>query len=163
MTPIPEPACDIRAQIAAMLDDGHPKLAVLLVSGNEDLVPDLSPEIQRVDSSGGILLTRDGFCASMIRDGFDDLKMASILGYPEDKALVVERCGGEHVRLARAVQARDGEGSVVTEAFASPEGLDMAIEAMTGHVTRGGYLAILTPTEAIARRIILRAAERANG
>lgn len=165
MTPIPEPACDVRAQIAAMLDVDHPKLAVLIVPGNDDLVPDLPTPlgVYRVDTPVGVLLTRDAFCAELIAEDHCDLHMAGVLGYPEEKAAVVNACGGRHVHLARAVQARDAEGSVVTEAFTSPAGFVRTVNAITEHVPAGGSLAILTPIEAIARRLTVRGVERAHG
>ncbi len=163
ITPVPEPDSDIRAQIAAMLDQAHPKMAVLIVPGNE--VPDLpSPlGVYRVETENGTLLTRDAFSASLIANDPSDLNMAAVLGYPEDKWLVGERCGGEHVVLARAVQARDGNGNVVSEAFASPVGLVDTVRALEEYIPDGGYLAVMMPADAIMRRIALRLAEATNG
>ena len=161
MTPIPEPMCDLRAQVAALLDPMHPKRAVLIVPGNE--VPPV-PGVRHIERSTGTLLTRDPARAAAFADGHEhDATMAWILGYPEDKGEVVRACGRMPEFVARAVQARDAAGAVVTEAFTSPVGLDRTVEAIRAHVPGGGVLTILSPIEAITRRIMLRVLERANG
>jgi hypothetical protein len=157
MTPVPEPAADICAQIKAMMDSEHPKQAVLIVPGNEAPAA-TAAGVYRVDRPAGVLMTRDPHRALAFADhSDDDAAMAWILGYPEHKAAVVAACCGEPIRLARAVQARDAEGNVVTEAFTSPVGLERTIEAISAHVPKGGELLIMTPTEAITRRLFLRA------
>ena len=162
MTPIPEPMADIQAQVAAMLAPEHPKKAVLIVPGND--VPSLDAAVIRVESENGTLLTRDPVRAAAFADGHGhDATMAWILGYPEDKAAVVAACGGEHVRLARAVQARDASGNVITEAFTSPGGFYQTCRAIGEHVPDGGELVVLTPIEAIVRRLTVRQSEIANG
>jgi len=165
MTPIPEPACDIRAQIAAMLDVSHPKQAVLIVPGNEDLLPDLPTPlgVYRVDTPAGVLLTRSMWRAGAVENAPTDKVMAWVLGYPEDKDAVVAACCGNHVHDAIAVQARDIEGSVIIEAFASPGMRQHTVDTLLPHVPEGGALVIMTPISAISRRIALREAERAHG
>jgi hypothetical protein len=155
VTPLPEPAGDIRAQLAAVMDPAHPKRAAFLVPANAVRMP-LVTSAHIVPRSEGVLVTLDADVARAFRrapsetDAFDRV-MATILGYPEDKALVVSRCGGN----SRAVQARDAEGNVVTETFASPAGLDAARDAMRRHVPPGGELVELTAIEAISRRVLL--------
>ncbi len=162
MTPIPEPMADVRAQVAAMLDPTHPKKAALVVPGNE--VPAVLADVIRVDRPSGTLLTLDPVRAAAFADGHDhDATMAWILGYPEDKGSVVAACGGDPVRTARAIQARDADGNVVTEAFTSPTWFDRTYQAIGEHVPAGGHLVVLTPTQAIGRRVVLRLVERANG
>jgi hypothetical protein len=159
MTPLPEPAGDIRAQLAAAMDSGHPKRAAFLVPANAVRMP-CAPDAHIVPRPEGVLITLDADLARTFRRApseavaFDRV-MAAILGYPEDKALVVSRCGGRPVENSRAVQARDGNGWVVTETFASPAGLDAARKAMQEHVPPGGGLVELTATEAISRRVLL--------
>jgi hypothetical protein len=158
--PVAEPAGDIRAQLAAVMDPAHPKAACFMVPQDAHLVPlvlnafiEARPE--------GTLVTTDEALADLFRyapdDPYDfDRTMAQILGYPEDKALVVSRCRGEPAVHARAVQARDAGGHVVCETFASPQGFLGACEAMAKHVPPGGQLVILGAAGAIARRIAMR-------
>lgn len=154
MTPVPEPVCDINAQVAAMLDGGHPKRAVLVVPGNA--VPSVDVAF-RIERAAGTLLTNDRARADAFVEGHaDEGAMAWILGYPQDKTAIMVECGNNAMFLARAVQARDEQGSVVTEAFAAPSGLAMTQEVIGEHVPAGGGLMVLTPVDAIVRRVLLR-------
>lgn len=162
--PIPEPAGDIRAQLAAVMDDQHPKRACFLVPQNACQIP-LVPGAYVEARPEGTLVTRDGALADQFwdapseTDAFDRV-MAEILGYPEHKALVAARCDGDPARNAFAVQARDAEGYVVTEAYASAQGLVETFDAMKAHAPPGGGVWIMTPIESISRRIMLRLAEQ---
>jgi hypothetical protein len=157
VTPIPEPAADLRAQLAAVLDPSHPKVAMLVVPGNE--IPEIPPDLCVVTRPEGTLITRELWEALNFLYGYtSDSDMALMLGYPENKDDVVRSCGGD-LSLARAVQARDAGGNVVTEAFASPDGLQRTISVLSHHVPHGGALVALTPVEAICRRVALRCKE----
>jgi hypothetical protein len=159
MTPLPEPAGDIRAQLAAVMDPAHPKRAAFLVPANAIRMP-CAPEAHIVMRPEGALVTLDADLARAFQSAPDDTDtfdrtMADILGLPEAKPDMVAACGGRPAAMARAVQARDADGNVVTETFASPTGLDAARNAMRRHVPPGGELVELTAIEAISRRVLL--------
>lgn len=159
MTPVPEPPGDIRAQLAAVLDPQHAKQACFLVP--EDArglsIPEAGIDglivVRRVE---GVLVTTSTVRAGMFRAGCDEPTMAAILDYPEPKTVTAERCPKPVSQRARAVQARDGAGHVVTEAFCSPLAFLPTCAEMQRHVPAGGRLVILSPTAAIARRVALR-------
>jgi hypothetical protein len=163
MTPVPEPAGDIRAQLAAVLDPTHPKRACFLVPGDaERLKLDGLPKgAYAAVRDEGTLVTRErqlavAFeCADSATDAFDTA-MAEILGLPEAKPLMVERCRGQPELYARAVQARDAGGHVVCETFASPIGFLGACKVMAKHVPPGGQLVTIGAVIAISRRIAMR-------
>src|SRR5580765_4928 len=160
MQPVAEPAGDIRAQLAAVMDPQHPKLACFVVPEDKYLVPLVLNAFIETRSEGTLVTTNEDLansfrCAPEEPSAFDRI-MADILGYPEDKALVVSRCRGAPAANARAVQARDAVGHVVTETFASPIGLLDACAEMARHVPPGGELVILGSISAIARRIAMR-------
>jgi hypothetical protein len=81
----------------------------------------------------------------MITD--DDL--ALLLGYPESKADVFSRGGGV------VVQARDADGHIITEAYASGQRLAETVAALSRHVPLAGRLAVVWPADALARRVAL--------
>jgi len=167
VTPIPEPAGDIRTQLAAAMDPAHPKQACFVVPADHGQIPYvLAAHIVTRDE--GTLVTRDAgfadFFAMAPGDATEfDRTMAAILGYPQSKPDVVADCDGVPTARARAVQALDAEGYVVTEAFCSPVGLQETSAVLSRHVPPGGRLAVLTPIEAIGRRLLLREAENQNG
>ena len=111
----------------------------------------------------GRLVTLDKALALSFRhapyelDAFDAV-MAGLLGYPEAKPDVIAACDGRPIAKARAVQARDAEGWVITEAFTSPKWLGITQAEIRKHVPSGGTLVVLTPIEAIGRRLLLREA-----
>jgi hypothetical protein len=159
MTPEPEPPGDIRAQLAAVLDPSHPKLAAFLVpedATNLTMPQEGIPGVIVVRRDEGVLVTTDRARAEMFRRSADDTTMAEILGYPEPKDLVVERCPHPPGRHARCVQARDRDGHVVTEACCSGIGLLPTCAELQRHVPPGGELVIMMPIAAIARRVALR-------
>lgn len=156
----PEPVADVVAQINAALDPLHPKPAAFVVPGN--VVPGrLPPSAHVVSRPEGTLITLDAALAAQFAAGADDATMAAVLGYPESKLDVIRNCAGDCAR-ALAVQARDAEGNVVSEALCSPSGLSRTVAVMSAHVPAGGQLKILTPTAGIERRLMLRAAESVN-
>ena len=146
-----EPEGDIDAQLRALHDPSHPKVAVFLALGNEIDERPLGADVEVVRRREGVLLTTDPKRAdhfrtrSMITD--DDL--ALLLGYPESKADVFSRGGG------LVVQARDAEGHVVTEAFASLQRLADTVAELKRHVPLSGRLLVLAPADALARRLTL--------
>lgn len=84
--------------------------------------------------------------------------MAEVLGYPEAKPDVVAGCEGRPIASAKAVQARNKDGWVITEAFTSPKWLGITQAELQKHVPKGGAIVVLTPIEAIGRRLLLREA-----
>lgn len=159
MTPVPEPPGDIRAQLAAVLDPEHPKRACFMVP--EDARNLTMPEsgvdgLLVVRRAEGVLLTTDQGRAELFEHSASDANMAAILGYPESKDVTGQRCPRPVSERARAVQARDPAGHVVTEAFCSPLAFLPTCAEMSRHVPAGGTLVILSPTASIARRIALR-------
>ena len=156
MTPVPEPAGDIRAQLQATLDPAHPKRACFLVPGNAEHVdlhalPEGAYAAVRPE---GTLITADKQLAAFFEaipseTRAFDTAMAGILGLTEVKPLARPLDG-------RAVQARDAQGHVIIETFVSPMGLLDACTEMARHVPPGGELVILGSISAIARRIAMR-------
>lgn len=159
MTPVPEPPGDIRAQLAAVLDPEHPKRACFMVpadAANLTLPEGGIAGFIVAERAEGVLLTVDRHRAEMFKASADDANMAAILGYPESKDVTAQRCPRPVSERARAVQARDPAGHVVTEAFCSPVAFLATCAEMARHVPAGGRLVILSPTASIARRIALR-------
>ena len=159
MLPVPEPPRDIEAQLRAALDPDHPKRACFCVPLDQHLVPP-SLDAYIVRRPEGTLVTLYKRLAEAFERAADDTTMAWLLGYPEPKPIVMERCGGQDAVRARVVQARDCEGSVVTEAYTSPWGFLETCVEMERHVPDGGELAILMPIMAISRRVAMRWVQR---
>jgi hypothetical protein len=152
--PTAEPPGDIQAQIAAVIDADRPKRAAFLVHADRAQIP-YCIRAEIIERDEGTLITTFEPAADLFKqagtaaDEFDTA-MAIILGIPEQK------CRGRTELYARAVQARDGDGNVVQEAFASPAGLHETVIALEAHVPAGGILVIMPPVAAIQRRIDLR-------
>jgi len=166
--PMPEPAGDIRAQLTATLDPGHPKRAAFLVPA--DAVP-LDKEALRqagvhvAERDEGVLVTlRDDLAEMFLQPTYDtdafDALMAVVLDLPEPKPLVIKRCNGRIGTHARAIQARDRDGHVVQECVVSSTMFLPAIDSMRRHVPDGGRLVFLGTGMALARRAALRWVER---
>ena len=165
---VPEPEGDIRAQINAVLNPEHPKRACFTVRENYDIA--LPPEaydgreVYSEPRLEGCLFTVDKELAEIFRraphypPAAFDAVMAEILGYPEPKGDVIRRCSGRLFVRARAVQARNASDWVVHEALTSPAMLDCTLEELQKHVPSDGRLVVLTPTEALGRRLLLREA-----
>lgn len=151
---MPEPASDIRAQIAALRDHAHPKSVLFAAPGNKGDLP-LEPGLGMVltDRPWGALVTPDHETAEAFSEAMpDDAAMARILGYPEPKDAARAACPEAWLRV---VQACDWRGNVVTEALCSPKWLDRTRAALNAH----GHLRVLTPADALGRRLALRRAE----
>jgi hypothetical protein len=159
MMPVPEPRHDIEAQLLAAIDPDHPKQACFCVQADAFLIPP-AIDAYRVHRPEGVLVTLHKRFAEAFERSADDTTMAWILGYPESKDVVVQRCHGDHVNRARAVQARDDEGCVITEAYCSPTGFLETCEAMQRHVPDGGELVVLAPIMSISRRVAMRWCQR---
>jgi len=151
-----EPASDIRAQIAALLDRTHPKAAVFLAPGNAGDAPEFVRDIAKISRLEGVLLTADPekmreFAAATMPD---DAGMARILGYPEPKDAAMAACPAPFLRV---VQACDWKGNVITEALCSPGWFGRTIDALRPH----GNLRTLTVGQTHQRRFALRCQEAA--
>lgn len=159
---VPEPEGDIRAQFRALLDRDHPKEAVFVVPEDRDRVPEARGLLVEHRREGSLFTKREGLavmfcCAPNDEVGFDKA-MARILGLPQDKRSVFLACEGLPMARARIVQACDADGWVVTEAAAGPEQLQKTSEALQKHVPPGGSLRVMTPLDALGRRMLLREA-----
>jgi len=163
---VAEPEGDIRAQLRAMLDPDHPKRAVFVVpEDRERALMTRDPAVGLIIESRpeGTLFTKSDqlatafLCAPADDVGFDRV-MAKILGLPQTKREVFLACEGQPMARARIVQACDADGWVVTEAAAGPVHLQTTSEALQKHVPPGGSLHVMTPIEAIGRRLLLREA-----
>lgn len=144
----PEPASDLEAQIAALRDPQHPKLAVFVAAGNENEIPPLPRDVYVARRREGTLLTTDPGLATLYAQSphVTDADVARLLGYPETKADVIAR--GNPV----VVQARDAQERVVTEACATLANVKVTCDALHTHVPKGGRLVILSVLEALQRR-----------
>jgi hypothetical protein len=147
-----EPACDILAQIRALLDPSHPKDAIFIAAGNEGEVPDrLDPSITVVFRLEGSLLTINRVKAQLFQSKqyLADADLAEILGFPENKVDAVAS------GAAIAIQARDADGNVVAEAVTSPEMAGTTEKAMRAQVPIGGSLVSLSVLALQIRRAVL--------
>ena len=146
---IPEPEKDIDAQLRALQDRKHPKVAVFLARGNRIGDRRIASSVQVITRAEGTLLTTDKKRARYFasRPMITDDDLAFLLGYPETKADVL--ASGDGI----VVQARDADGCVITEAFASRERVSETIRALESHVPFCGRVEVLTPSAALTRRI----------
>lgn len=142
---IPEPTVDIAAQVAAMLDDAHPKKAVWVSAGSG--CPELPEYVHRLPLFSGTLLARDESDCERLRDDPRDETLAFILGYIEPKSAIV----GNPI----VVQARK-DSAVVLDMACS---LCRVTEAMDT-AERYGDVVLTTPKWALLRRLTLWNAER---
>jgi hypothetical protein len=147
-----EPACDILAQIGALLDQRHPKDAVFIAAGNEKEVPErLDPSIVVVFRSEGSLLTTNGTKAQLFhgKQFLTDADLAEILGFPENKVAAAAS------EAPFAIQARDRAGCVVAEAVTSPARAGETARAIGAQVPVGGSLVSLSGLALQMRRAAL--------
>lgn len=147
-----EPACDIAAQISALLDPAHPKDAVFIAAGNEGEIPgDLDQSLMVVARPIGIFLTTNSVKADLFQTkrSLADADLAHLLGFPETKAKAVE--SGAPI----AFQARDRIGSVVAEAITSPAMAGETQSAIGAQVPAGGSLVSLSVLALQIRRAVL--------
>jgi hypothetical protein len=159
---VPEPEGDIRAQFRALADPDHLKEAVFVVPEDRGVVPPAPGMLVEHRREGSLYTKREGLavmfcCAPSDELGFDKT-MARILGLPQDKREVFQSCEGRPMARARIVQACDADGWVVTEAAAGPEQLAPTMAGLKKHVPPGGSLRVMTPIEALGRRMLLREA-----
>lgn len=137
---LPEPLCDVAAQIMALRDRRHPKDAVWLARGTgspqcDDLI------VLRL--SDGMLVTTDrGKATRLLADPSDDT-LAEILGYDEPKSRIVG--------MPVVVQALSRDAAVVLEMVASRERLSAAL----GIANRHGDARVLSVEAALKRRLVL--------
>jgi hypothetical protein len=156
---VPEPPRDIEAQLLAAIDVDHPKRACFCVPADQYLIPP-SIDAYVTRRPEGTLVTLHKRLAEAFERSADDTTMAWILGYPEPKPVIAERCQGMDASRARVVQARDAEGNVITEATASPWGFLETCDALESHVPEDGQLVIMLPITAISRRVAMRWVQR---
>jgi hypothetical protein len=159
---VPEPEGDIRAQFRALFDADHPKRAVFLVPEDRERAPSARGFFCENRPEGTLITKSDQLataflCAPSDEQGFDRI-MAKILGLPQDKRSVFLACEGRPMARARIVQATDADGWVVTEAAAGPGQVQHTSEVLQKHVPHGGSLRVMTPIEALGRRMLLREA-----
>jgi hypothetical protein len=162
MMPFPEPKGDIRAQLAAVMDPDHPKRACFVVLEDAGQIPYVLNAFIETRPEGTLITTSEDWANAFrcfpSEPVLFDRSMAGVLGYPEAKDDVVQNCAGRPVANARAVQVWDADGWVIIEAFASPVGLQAAQDELRQHIPPGGSMVVLTPIEAIGRRLLLREA-----
>ena len=125
-------------------------------AANLSIPPEGIPGLHIATRDEGVLVTTDLDLAVMFDHEYSEPVMAQILGYPEDKLLTGERCPHPISHRARAVQARDAEGHVITEAFCSPAAFFETYAAVARHVPSDGDLIVMLPVAAIARRVAMR-------
>jgi hypothetical protein len=158
-SPVPEPAGDIEAQIMAALDPDHPKRACFCVPQDAHIVP-RTLDAYIIDRPEGTLVTLHKQLADAFQRSADDVTMAWLLGYPEDRITALKRCCNQPAIAPRVVQARDADDHVVSEALTSPLGFLKTCSAIQKHVPEDGKLVILKPVAAITRRVAMRWIER---
>lgn len=153
-----EPECDIDAQLRALVDEDHPKVAVFLAPenalGNRKL-PDWLFVEKRAE---GTLITTSATLAAHFQelDHLTDNHMAAILGYPETKGEVLKT--GD----ATVVQALDANGCVVFEAAASYQRLPLTVAAAKQQMPPGGKINVTTLFQALNRRDLVSRQDSAN-
>lgn len=154
----PEPAQDIHAQVAAMLDPASSKDAVFVATGNESAIPAVLPkDVMVAKRPEGVLLTTNRVKANQFRTGaLNDAKMAKILGYPQAKGPAMAG------RAPAVVEGRDNAGNVVAQSLADAEHAPEAAQAVAQQLPGdGGTVATTTAPAAQARRAALARADEA--
>lgn len=147
----PEPAADIRAQLATLADPANPKDAVFVAAGTP--LGAIPPNATTHYRPEGVLITTNPAKGRAYMTGpFDDAKLAQILGYPESKAQALAGSvpQGEAPTM---VQGTDAAGNVVHESVASPAGVPAAAAAAESVATpAGGRVRVVDPVAAQVRR-----------
>ncbi|WP_298800100.1 hypothetical protein [uncultured Devosia sp.] len=138
---------DIEAQLRALMDEDHPKKAVFLAAGTE-LKWGLPVWVFVERREEGTLITVSAELAYIFKTmpKVTDGALAAMLGYPEAKADVLDSGGGA------VVQARDRDGNVIWEAFASYARMQLSIDAAARQVPAGGDVHVTTAELALQRR-----------
>lgn len=143
---MPEPRCDIEAQLRALIDPAHPKDAVWIARGG--WWPDLPyPELAIYERDEGILLTKEPRYVNWLYLVPSDETLAAILGYRQPKS-TIEGFG-------YIVQAYNPEDAVVTEMLVDENHLDEAKRTLEAH----GRVIVTDILSALNRRLYLRQAE----
>lgn len=139
---IPEPRCDIEAQVAAVANPMSPKVAAFIASGSP--LVDIPDNLFVGRRSDGVLISRDSSIAEWFSSAPDvtPSDMAMVLGYPEPND-AVEASGS-----AVAVQALDENGNVVMESAST-----IPMAKRTSEIYQPfGTVVILPMADALARR-----------
>lgn len=140
---VPEPACDIAAQIAALRDPTHPKDAVWLAGGAGLPLWLKGGDLLVVRFPDGVLITSSQEKVARLGANPNDDTRAEVLGYAEPKS----RIAGTPV----VVQALNDYGSVVLEMAVSAERVSAAMTIAHEH----GELKITSLEDALMRRLVL--------
>jgi hypothetical protein len=140
----PEPVSDIQAQLAAVADPANPKTTMFVAKGTP--MPDTIPKgVRQATRPEGTLISTDAAKLNAFRKGkLTDEKLASLLDYPEPKSQV-------NPATAQAVQAKDAQGNVVTEAAVNPQTVPAAAEALAPHAP-GGTVEVKPVDKAVKQR-----------
>jgi hypothetical protein len=141
-----EPAGDIAAQIAAMVEPGHPKDAVFVARGTG--MPQTIPSgVTVIVKKDGTYLTTNPQKAASIRGlkKITDKQRAAFLDIPESKSEVATGPG-----LPVAVSAKDAAGNVVAQAATPLAGPNTA--AVAAQTPPGGVTDVQTIPDALAER-----------
>ena len=108
---MPEPFCDIYAQVTALRERAHPKTTMFAAPGTEGVT--YPRGMVMTDRPWGWLLTPDHETARAFGEAMpDDAAMARLLGYPEPKDAAMAACPAAWLRV---VQACDWRGNVITD------------------------------------------------
>ena len=142
---LPEPACDVAAQLRALDDPMHPKDAVWIARGT--VMPEIRGAIV-LSTADGVLLTTSRQKAELFTADPSDDTLAVILGYVEPKSRLIGP--------GLVVQARDATDSVVLEMGVSLARMPVAIEI----AQRYGDVRVVSLPAALIRRLDLLRLEK---
>ena len=149
-----EPLCDLKAQIAALLDPRHPKRAVW-ISGLQ--IADLTaafpvPILYReyIVSGAGVLIASEHDCGRLEDDPSEET-LADILDYVVPKSAVIHL----PTEVLCVVQARDAKDNVVLEMLVDEYRLDAAAR----RCALFGKPVVMTVDDCLTRRLTLIAEE----
>lgn len=142
---LPEPLCDVVAQLRALSDPAHPKDCVWLARGTQ-VRPVAGPAF-RSEHRDGVLFAMDMSKVRYFERHPSDETLAVLLGYIEPKW----RVSGYPV-VARAV---DEDDCVVTEMVCSAHRIGEAVEKLRDH----GRIEVRALGEVLSRRLRLCALE----
>ena len=144
---VPEPAGDIAAQLAAMMDPNNPRKGVFVAEGTP--MPQLPAGVAVVTKKGqGTFITTDPTLARSIKGTkhLDDKQIANFLGIPHAKAEIAARTDNP-----LAITAKDKNGNVVASAATDTTDSPNAT-AIKDQVPPGGSVVTQTPEQLLAER-----------
>jgi hypothetical protein len=144
-TSLPEPLCDVYAQIGALTDKNHPKDAAWFARGTR--CPGLISGAERLALDGGMLFTTVPEKAMFLWADPSDAGLAVILGYVEPKC---------QIRGWPIVVRAMNDGCVVTEMMCSICNVERAALVLKSH----GDVSVTTLSDALSRRVELLRLER---